>query len=446
MNICVIGSGYVGLVTGSCLAEMGNTVWCVDRDKERIRMLNEGFVPIYEPGVKVLIKSNIEQGRLNFTSQIERGLLNCDICFIAVGTPLREDDSTDISNVVAAAKSIGKSVEKYLVIANKSTVPPGTANSVKDIIASELRLRDRANIGFDVVSNPEFLKEGSAIENFMHPDRIILGSESTGAIELMEELYEPFARGGCPIFLMDTKSAEICKYASNAMLASRVSFMNELSRLCDALGADIDNVRKGIGSDNRIGNAYLYPSPGYGGSCLPKDVKGLVQIGIDNGLDMDLISSVDRVNERQKLYLIEMIIQGFAGDLKDKIFGIWGLSFKPKTDDMREAPSIVIIKELLKAGAHIKVYDPVAIEQARRIFENYDDKIDYADQITEAARNADALVIVTEWQEFREVNLGEIKSLMKTPTIFDGRNIFDPGEMKREGFEYYCIGRNRYVK
>ena len=445
MNICVIGSGYIGLVTGTCFAEMGNNVWCVDVDEAKINVLRSGEIPIYEPGLQELVQNNLAEGRLHFTTDIKEGLKDTLICFIAVGTPPTEDGSADVYHVLNVAQSIGKNMEKYMVIANKSTVPVGTAARVKETIQEQLRLRDMEDLEFDVVSNPEFLKEGTAIEDFMRPDRIVIGTDNARTAEIMKQLYAPFTRNNHPVLIMDIKSAEITKYAANAMLATRISFMNELARLCDAVGADIANVRIGIGSDSRIGMPFLYAGTGYGGSCFPKDVKELIQSGRKNGVAMEIIKAVERVNEQQKRTLVEMIVSRFGEDLQDKTFALWGLAFKPLTDDMREAPSIAIINELTARGARIKGYDPVAMEQARRVLAGINN-IDYAAQMQDAVRDADALILVTEWRQFRQVNFEDIKQLMKTPIVFDGRNQYNPEQMKNQGFEYYCIGRSCHVR
>lgn len=446
MNICVIGSGYVGLVTGACFAEMGNQVWCVDTNEEKVKQLKQGKIPLYEPGLQDLVETNLNDGRLDFTTSLKEGLEDCLLCFIAVGTPPGEDGSADVFQVLNVAQSIGSLMEKYLIVVNKSTVPVGTAARVRETIAEQLRLCNKAGIAFEVVSNPEFLKQGAAVEDFMRPDRIVLGIDNPMAVKVMERLYEPFTRNHHPILLMDTKSAEITKYAANAMLAARISFMNELAGLCDAIGADIAQVRRGIGSDHRIGMDFLYAGIGYGGSCFPKDVKGLLHMGQDNDVEMELIAGVEKVNSRQKRYLLEMITGRLGEDLRGKTFALWGLAFKPLTDDMREAPAIVIINELLERGARIKAFDPAAIEQAREIWGKDHPGIEFADHMLDALPGVDALILVTEWQEFRQIDFREVKPLMKTSIVFDGRNQYDPIQMKEIGFEYFCVGRNCYVR
>ena len=446
MNICVIGSGYVGLVTAACFADMGNQVWCMDNDAEKINRLRQGEIPIYEPGLQELVENNLNDGRLSFTTSLKEGLEYCQLCFIAVGTPPREDGSADVSHVLNVARLIGELMEQDLIVVNKSTVPAGTAVQVREMIQQQLQLSGKGDLQFEVVSNPEFLKQGAAVEDFMRPDRIILGVDSPEVGEVISRLYEPFTRNNHPIIIMDVKSAEITKYAANAMLAARVSFMNELARLCDVIGADIAQVRRGIGSDRRIGMDFLYAGIGYGGSCFPKDVKELVHTGQVNGVHMDIIAAVDKVNQRQKHYLPEMITDRLGEDLQGKTLAVWGLAFKPLTDDMREAPSITIINDLLERGARIKAYDPVAMESARRIWGVAQPGIEFVDHMLEAITGADALLLVTEWRQFRQVDFNEIKALMKTPLVFDGRNQYEPLHMKEMGFEYFCIGRNCHVR
>jgi len=446
MNICVIGTGYVGLVTGTCFAEMGNKVWCVDVDTEKIARLKAGILPIYEPGLKELVMKNVAEKRLDFSTQLEEGIKDAVVCFIAVGTPSGEDGSADVSYVLDAACKIGATMNKYLIAVNKSTVPVGTADKVKNIIKQQLTVRAQADLEFDVVSNPEFLKEGAAVADFMRPDRVVIGTDNVRTAELMKQLYEPFSRNQQPILIMDIKSAEITKYAANAMLATRISFMNEIAQLCDKVGGDIANVRLGIGSDSRIGMQFLYAGSGYGGSCFPKDVKELVSTGCKNGIAMDVVSAVEAVNERQKYYLVDMVKKRFGEALNGRRFAIWGLAFKPQTDDMREAPSITIIKSLIDMGAIIQAYDPEAIEQAKSVLGDYATSITYSKDMLDAVHNVDALLVVTEWRQFRQPDFAEIKSKMNQPVIFDGRNQYRTEQLTRLGFEYYCIGRSCYVQ
>jgi len=443
MKISVIGTGYVGLVTGTCLAESGNHVICMDIDERKIELLNNGAVPIYEPGLEELIKRNVAHERLSFTTDMAKSVKHSDIIFIAVGTPPGEDGSADLKYVLGAAKEIGKHMNGYKVVINKSTVPVGTADKVRAAVASKTRFK------FDVVSNPEFLKEGAAIDDFMKPDRVVIGADSPKAAALMEDLYAPFVRTGKPILIMDIRSAEMTKYASNAMLATKISFINEMALICAGLGADIDSVRKGMGYDRRIGFEFLFPGAGYGGSCFPKDVKALAQTAKEHGIDAKVLKSVEAVNERQKSLLSNMVLKHFAGKgpkkgaqakkpLAGKTIAIWGLSFKPRTDDMREAPSVVIINNLLRAGAVVKAHDPVAMDEARKIFKN---RIKFTEDNYEALRGADALAVVTEWSEFRVPDFQKIKRLLSTPVIFDGRNIYNQEELRKMGFTYYGIGR-----
>jgi UDPglucose 6-dehydrogenase len=443
MKISVIGTGYVGLVTGTCLAESGNDVICMDIDNGKIEMLNNGRVPIYEPGLEELIKRNVNQGRLSFTSNMANAVRSSNMIFIAVGTPPGEDGSADLKYVIGAAREIGRHMNGYKVVINKSTVPVGTGDKVKAAVASKTKHK------FDVVSNPEFLKEGAAIEDFMKPDRVVVGAESKNAALLMQELYAPFVRTGKPVLMMDIRSAEMTKYASNAMLATKISFINEMAVICASLDADIDNVRKGMGYDRRIGFDFLFPGVGYGGSCFPKDVKALVQTAEEFGVDAKVLKSVEAVNERQKSLLSGMILRHFSSNNAQKKKGakkplagmtiaVWGLSFKPRTDDMREAPSVVIINNLLRAGAAVKAHDPVAEQEARKIFGN---RIKLMDDGYEALRGADALAVVTEWNEFRTPDFQKMKKLMKKRLIFDGRNIYNQEELRKFGFTYYGIGR-----
>ncbi|MDH3975875.1 MAG: UDP-glucose/GDP-mannose dehydrogenase family protein [Deltaproteobacteria bacterium] len=440
MDVCVVGSGYVGLVAGACFADSGNDVICVDIDESKIENLNKGIVPIYEPGLEELIKRNVEEKRLTFTTDVKSAVEKSLVCFIAVGTPPGEDGSADLQYVLGVARDIGRNMNGYKVIVDKSTVPVGTADKVREAVAGELKKRG-AGYGFGVVSNPEFLKEGAAIDDFMKPDRVVIGvDDGTDAEEIMKELYEPFVRTDNPILIMDVRSAEMTKYAANAKLAVRISFMNEIANLCEKVGADVNSVRKGIGSDSRIGHSFLFAGIGYGGSCFPKDVKALCKTAAENDYDFKILDAVERVNEIQKGVLVEKITNYYCGEknVKGKTFALWGLSFKPRTDDMREAPSIVIINKLLDMGANIVAHDPVAMGEARHIF---NDRIEYRDINYDALEGADALLIVTEWNEFRRPNFDRIKSLMKKPVIFDGRNIYNPREMKKLGFEYFAVGR-----
>jgi len=439
MRISVIGTGYVGLVTGTCLAESGNDVICMDIDKKKIEMLNSGIIPIYEPGLEELVKHNVSHERLSFTTDMSKAVKTSDIIFIAVGTPPGEDGSADLKYVLGAAKEIGKYMNGYKVVINKSTVPVGTADKVQAAVSSKTKHK------FDVVSNPEFLKEGSAIDDFMKPDRVVIGTDSHRAITLMQELYAPFVRTGKPILIMDIRSAEMTKYASNAMLATKISFINEMAVICSSLGADIDSVRKGMGHDKRIGFEFLFPGVGYGGSCFPKDVKALIQTANEYGVDAKVLKSVESVNKRQKTLLSDMILRHFTEKgqktlkpLAGKIIAVWGLSFKPRTDDMREAPSLVVINNLLKAGAEVRVHDPVAMAEARKIFKN---RITFMEDGYDALRGADALAVVTEWNEFRTPDFQKIKRLLKKPVVFDGRNIYSQAELRKMRFTYYGIGR-----
>jgi len=446
LNICVIGTGYVGLVAGTCFADSGNDVVCVDIDTGKIEKLNRGNIPIYEPGLEELVKRNIKEGRLKFTTDISFAVKESLVCFIAVGTPSGEDGSADMKYVIGASREIGKAMDGYRVIVDKSTVPVGTADTVRAVIQDEI---DKRGTGykFDIVANPEFLKEGAAIDDFMKPDRVVIGTDSEKAKETMRELYEPFVRTGKPILFMDIRSAEVTKYAANAMLATKISFINEMANLCRLVGADIDNVRKGIGTDSRIGFDFLFPGVGYGGSCFPKDIQAIIRTAGEYGYEMKIVKAVEEVNNRQKGIIVEKILGHFnkganntlqAKPLSGKVIGIWGLSFKPKTDDMRDAPSITIINKLLEAGASIKAHDPEAMDEARKIFGS---RIDYIQNNYEVVNGADAIAVITEWNEFRRPNFQKIKRLMKTPVIFDGRNIYDPKEMRHLGFTYYGIGR-----
>lgn len=442
MKISVIGTGYVGLVSGACFAETGIHVSCVDIDEKKINNLQKGIIPIYEPGLETIVKRNLEKNRLTFTTDITKSIEECEAVFIAVGTPPGEDGSADMKQVLTVASEIGKSIKNYTVVITKSTVPIGTSKIVKKTINDELEKRG-VKIEFDVASNPEFLKEGAAVDDFLKPDRIILGTDSSRSETVLKKLYKPFLLNGHPIIFMDIPSAEITKYAANAMLATKISFMNDIANLCDLVGADINSVRKGIGTDPRIGEKFIYAGIGYGGSCFPKDVKALIKKSDDLGYSLDLVKSVEKVNERQKEVLFNKIIKHFKGDLKGKSFGLWGLSFKPNTDDMREAPSLVIIRKLLENGASVKAYDPAAVEEAKRIL---GDKIKYCSDMYEAVIDINALLLITEWPEFRLPNFKVLMKLMKEKVIFDGRNIYDPSEISEAGFCYYCIGRNNTCK
>lgn len=441
MKITVIGTGYVGLVSGTCFAETGVIVSCIDINQQKIDMLNNGHIPIYEPGLEDIYKKNVEKGRLTFSTNMEESIKDSDAVFIAVGTPPDEDGSADLKYVLGVAREIGKTIDHYIVVVTKSTVPVGTSALVKSVILEELKKRGE-NIPFDVASNPEFLKEGSAVDDFLKPDRIVIGTESENAQKVMSRLYKPFLLNGHPIIFMDILSSEMTKYAANSMLATKISFINDIANLCEIVGADVDSVRKGIGSDARIGYKFIYPGTGYGGSCFPKDVQALVRTADENGYSLDILKAVEAVNYRQKTVLFSKIYRHFDGDLKGKKFAIWGLAFKPKTDDMREAPSLVIIDKLLEAGATVIAYDPVAMEEAHRIL---GDKIDYAKDEYEVCIDADALILVTEWSEFRSPNFRVLKKLLKNKLIFDGRNIYDPIEMAEQGFNYYAIGRKPVI-
>jgi len=438
MKIVVIGTGYVGLVTGTCFAEVGIDVVCVDVDQKKIQNLQNGIMPIYEPGLEEMVIRNAEKGRLQFSTSLKDNLADADVAFIAVGTPPGEDGSADLKYVIAVAKEIGANINDYIVVVTKSTVPVGTAQKVREAVQSELNSRSKS-IAFDVASNPEFLKEGAAIEEFLKPERIVVGVESKKAEDVMRKLYKPFLLNGHPIIFMDVPSAEMTKYAANAMLATKISFMNDIANLCEIMGADVNLVRKGIGSDPRIGNRFIYPGIGYGGSCFPKDVKALIKTAAENSYNMRILNAVEEVNNDQKSVLFNKINTHFKSDLTGKVFAVWGLSFKPKTDDMREAPSLVIIEKLLQMGAKVKAYDPVAMHEAKK---DLGDSIHFASDMNEALIDADALLIITEWPEFRTPNFEVMGRLMKNKLVFDGRNIYDLAEMKDNGFEYYCIGIN----
>ena len=439
MNITVIGTGYVGLVSGTCLAEVGNHVLCVDIDQRKIDRLNNGEIPIYEPGLEALVHKNVEEGRLSFSSSIEQGVDFGSILFIAVGTPPDEDGSADLQHVLAVATDIGRHMDDYRVVVTKSTVPVGTADKVRDAIDTALKEKG-STISFSVVSNPEFLKEGAAVEDFLKPDRIVVGAEDERAIALMRELYAPFNRNHERTIIMDIRSAEMTKYAANAMLATKISFMNEMANLAELLGADIENVRHGIGADPRIGYYFIYPGCGYGGSCFPKDVQALHRTAKSVGYDAKVLDAVEAVNKRQKSVIVDKIVKRFGDDLKGKKFAVWGLAFKPETDDMREAPSRTIIEALWQRGAMIAAYDPVAEEEVERIYGERDD-LDLVKDPYQALEDADGLIVVTEWKVFRSPDLEDMLSKMKAPVIFDGRNIFQPATIRKAGFEYFGIGR-----
>lgn len=433
----MIGTGYVGLVSGTCFAESGNDVVCVDKDEKKIDDLKKGIIPIYEPGLEGLVKRNVEEERLFFTTSLEEAVEKSLLLFIAVGTPPGEDGSADLQHVLAVARGIGRCMKEYKIIVDKSTVPVGTGLKVRQVIQDELDKRGE-NLQFDIVSNPEFLKEGNAIEDFMKPDRVVIGCEDVRTGEIMKELYSPFVRTGKPILIMDVPSAEMTKYAANAMLATKISFMNDIANLCEKLGVDVAQVRQGIGSDSRIGYSFIFPGAGYGGSCFPKDVQALVKTAGRNDYRLEILEAVEAVNYRQKKVLFSKISQRFPDGLKGKIIAVWGLSFKPNTDDMREAPSIVLIESLLEAGAKVVAYDPEAMKEAKK---HFGDKISYGKKAYDVVEGADALAIVTEWNEFRRPDLERIKGLLKNPVIIDGRNLFEPKKMKALGFDYEGIGR-----
>jgi UDPglucose 6-dehydrogenase len=454
MRITIIGTGYVGLVTGACLAELGNNVFCLDVDSRKIELLNNGEVPIYEPGLKEIIERNCKAGRLIFSTDIEASVAHGDIQFIAVGTPPDEDGSADLQYVLAAARNIGKYQTNFKVVVDKSTVPVGTADKVAAAIAAELATRGKEELGYSVISNPEFLKEGAAVADFMRPDRIIIGTaqDELGqkSRQIMHALYAPFVRNHDRIIFMDLRSAEFTKYAANAMLATRISFMNELANLADSVGADIELVRQGIGSDPRIGYSFLYAGTGYGGSCFPKDVQALIRTAYEYDHHLHVLNAVEKANEQQKLILVKKICARFGPDLTGMKFALWGLAFKPETDDMRAAPSRVIIQELISRGASICAFDPVAINEAKRVIANdladtseWLNRISYAESPIDAAASADALIIVTEWKAFRSPDFDSLKSSLKQPIIFDGRNLYEPETCKNAGIEYFGIGRNQ---
>ena len=442
MKVAVIGSGYVGLVAGACFAESGNSVVCVDIDEAKIEGLKQGIIPIYEPGLKEMVLRNCAEGRLTFTTDIEAAVKSSLINFIAVGTPPGEDGSADLKYVIGVARSIGRHMEGFKVIVDKSTVPVGTADKVRAAISEELSTR-KADIKFSVVSNPEFLKEGAAVEDFMRPDRIVIGADEDEAISAMRALYAPFQRNHDRIMVMDVRSAELTKYAANAMLATRISFMNELALLAELLGADIESVRKGMGSDPRIGYHFLYPGIGYGGSCFPKDVQALQRTATSVGMNLKLLDAVERVNAAQKHVLTQKIVKRFGEDLSGKSFALWGLAFKPNTDDMREAPSLVLIEDLVKRGGKIVAFDPVALAEARHLL-GKNPSVTFAGNAMEALNGVDALAIATEWKTFRAPDFAAMKTAMKLAVVFDGRNLYEPTAMRDIGFEYYPIGRTQF--
>ncbi len=436
MKISIAGTGYVGLVTGTCFAEVGIDVTCVDVDKEKIENLKKGIIPIYEPGLEEMVHRNIKKERLHFSTDLAETFEDTEVIFSAVGTPPDEDGSADLKYVLEVARTVGQNMNDYLLMVTKSTVPVGTAKKVKKAMQEELDKRG-VDIPFDVASNPEFLKEGAAVDDFLKPDRIVIGLESKRAEELMSRLYKPFTMNGHPVIFMDIVSAEMTKYTANSMLATKISFMNDIANLCEIVGADVNMVRNGIGTDSRIGPKFIYPGAGYGGSCFPKDVKALIRTSEENGHPLRVLQAVEDVNEDQKSVMYKKVARHFNNDLKGKIFGLWGLSFKPRTDDMREAPSLVVIDKLLEAGAKVKAYDPAAIKEAKR---KIGDIITYASDQYEALIDVDGLIIMTEWNEFKFPNFNVMKKLMKNYLIFDGRNIYDVSEMKERGFTYYCIG------
>ena len=437
MNIAIVGTGYVGLVTGTCFAETGANVTCIDVNEEKIENLKKGIIPIYEPGLEDMVERNVKAGRLHFSTSLVDCLDDVQIVFSAVGTPPDEDGSADLKYVLEVARTIGKHINKYTLVVPKSTVPVGTAKKVKAAIQEELDKRG-VNVEFDVASNPEFLKEGNAIDDFMSPDRVVVGVESERAKKLMSKLYKPFMYVNFRVIFMDIPSAEMTKYAANSMLATRISFMNDIANLCELVGADVTAVRDGIGSDSRIGRKFLYAGCGYGGSCFPKDVKALIKTAEQNGYNMQVLKAVEDVNERQKSILFDKLNRYFQGELKGKTIALWGLAFKPGTDDMREAPSLVLIEKLKAAGCHVRAFDPVAMNESKR---RIGDSVYYATDIYDAVLDADALMLVTEWKEFRMPNWKVIKKVMNHPAIFDGRNIFDADDVQENGFEYHCIGK-----
>jgi UDPglucose 6-dehydrogenase len=432
VNICVVGTGYVGLVAGTCFAESGNDVICVDIDQSKIDALNEGQVPIYEPGLEELIKRNTSEGRLSFTTDLAQAVRDSLVCFIAVGTPQGEDGAPDMRYVHKVAEDIAGVMDGYRILVTKSTVPVGTHTAIRRIVS------ERTSQPYAVVSNPEFMKEGAAIEDFLKPDRVVIGTDDPRAAEVMQDLYAPFVRGGAPILVMDNASAEMTKYAANSLLAVKISFINEIANLCEEVGADVSKVRKGVGTDRRLGMSFLYPGLGYGGSCFPKDVRAIIHTARTNGQDFSLLRAVDEINNRQKRRIFEKVKAHYGGDLKGRCFGMWGLAFKPRTDDMREAPSIGLVEDLLAAGASVQVHDPEAMDVARGVF---GDRVGYHTRNYDAVEGADALLIVTEWNEFRNPDFERLRRLLKEPVIFDGRNLWEPADMAELGFTYHSIGR-----
>ena len=435
MKICIVGTGYVGLVVASCLAENGNNVIGVDIDEDKITRLSKGETPIYEPGLGELLKRNLQEERLSFTTNLPETVKASEIVFIAVGTPPDQDGSADMSHVLSVAESIGRAMNGYKVVVLKSTVPVGTHQKVRDTIAGLTSQR------FGVASNPEFLKEGAAIEDFMRPDRVVVGTDDAQVGQLMAELYRPFVRTGNPVLVMDPASAEISKYAANAMLASRISFMNEIARFCETVGADVSQVRKAIGADSRIGHAFLFPGVGYGGSCFPKDIRALLHAAEEKGVNLAIVRATEKVNEAQKRFLLPKILELFGGELKSVTLAVWGLAFKPRTDDMREAPSIALIEELAKRGAHLRVFDPEAMKEAKKALSEWDKSITYCRKSYDACEGAEGLILVTEWNEFREPDFERLRSVMKRPVVFDGRNIYNPDVLSKLGFAYFGVGR-----
>ena len=439
MKLAVIGTGYVGLVSGACFAEMGNQVTCVDVDEKKIDNLKKGVIPIYEPGLEDLVLENFKIGTLKFTTDIQDAVKNNDIFFIAVGTPMGEDGSADLQYVLQVASDIGKYMAHPVTVVDKSTVPVGTAEKVRATIQKELDERGE-KLSFHVVSNPEFLKEGAAIDDFQKPDRVVIGTDNDEALQIMKDLYSPFTRSHERFIPMDVKSAEMTKYAANCMLATKISFMNEISNICERVGADVNKVRAGIGSDSRIGYSFIYPGCGYGGSCFPKDVRALEKLAKEFDYQPKMLRSVQEVNDAQKYVLVEKVVRRFGEDLTGRTFAVWGIAFKPETDDTREASSVVIINELTKRGAKIKAYDPKAMDEAREHYLKGNDKVEYVDSKYSAIKDADAMLLITEWKEFRSPDFDEVKKRLKTPIVFDGRNIYDRPKMKELGFEYFCIG------
>lgn len=444
MNLTVIGTGYVGLVTGTCFSEMGNHVYCIDIDEKKVENLKKGIIPIYEPGLERMVAKNVDNNALYFSTQLKDGLLNSEVVFIAVGTPMGEDGSADLQYVLGVARQLGREMQRPLIVVDKSTVPVGTGDKVAKVIQEELDKRN-VKIEFHVVSNPEFLKEGAAVQDFMKPDRIVIGAESNVAFDKMKELYAPFTHNHDRIICMDIRSAEMTKYVANAMLATKISFMNEVANICELVDADVNQVRIGIGSDSRIGYSFIYPGSGYGGSCFPKDVKALQRIAEEKGYTANLISSVEDVNNRQKLVIAKKVVKRFGENLTGKTFAVWGLAFKPETDDMREAPAIYIIKDLVARGAKINAYDPKAMEEAQSFYLKDVKGVEYFNSKYKTLNNADAMLLLTEWKEFRSPDFEELKSQMKSAVIFDGRNQYSNLKLEKIGFEYYQIGKKTVI-